>query len=136
MRLINFGLGEVSDRLSILALKILHGEAAGKDAEHWKNERNALIAKLGARTVNGNWIEAYTELAAVNATLWQGEDTLRGLRNLREAARAQWTGAGKTYQESVAEVAIRLQELNDRRAQLIESINKDAGEHLGSEKLT
>ena len=90
-----------------------------------KTEHNALIVKLGARTLNANWLEAYTELAAVNAAIWRNEDELRRLRGNT----TDWDKPQSLL------VAFRSQELNDRRAELIEAINKDAGDHLGSEKL-
>ena len=125
MRLINFGIGEISDRLSILALKILHGTEAEKDVKHWRDEQNALLSKITARTLNGSWFERYTELAAVNAVLWQGEDALREMR----------TEGGVGIFEDAGHLGFRLQALNDRRAELIEAINKEAGDFLGMEKL-
>lgn len=131
MRLINFGAGEVSDRLSILSLKILHGEAIGKDTSHWRNERNALLTKLTDR-LTLQWADAYIELAVVNAAIWQGEDEIRAYRLDHEGTivsrEALW--------EDTAKLAYRIQALNDRRAVLIEQINKSSGEHLGTEKLT
>jgi len=133
VRLINTGLGEFSDRLSILALKILHGDERGSETAHWKTERNALIAKLGARALNANWVEAYIELAAVNAAIWRGEDELR-------AYRAQHVEVVADPRElraltTAVQIAFNLQMWNDRRHELIEAINKDGGDFLGQEKL-
>ncbi len=125
MRLENPGVGEISDRLSILALKVLFGHEQGKDIAHFKAEQGALLSKIRTRTLNGKWFEAYTELAAVNAVLWHAEDTLRALRNQ----------VPSTIVDVACSVAFRIQALNDTRAVLIERINKDAGEHLGGEKL-
>jgi len=142
MRLINFGVGELSDRLSILTLKVLHGGERGQDVTHWRNEQQIVLQKLGARTLNGSWFESYTELAAINGTIWEREDDLREWRKRWEPTGPDSTGLrgpGDGYVAAtaldVAKLAIRLQELNDERAQLIEAINKDAGDFLGQEKL-
>ena len=131
-RLINPGPGDLSDRLSILALKILFGTEAAKDTKHWETERTVLLSKIRALTLNGAWFDAYTELAAVNAALWHAEDDLREIRNgpafigMRPVSELS---------ETVAELAFRIQVLNDRRADLIGRINKDAGDDRGEEKL-
>lgn len=133
MRLINFGAGEICDRLTILALKILHGTAQGKDVAHWQKEQAVLLTKVAAR--NGNWFSAYTELAAVNASIWQGEDELREYRS--QLPHTELVTNPKELQLLVdtVQIAFRLQELNDRRSELVELINKEVGDHLGSEKL-
>ena len=127
MRLVNYGVGEISDRLSILALKLLHGTEAEKDVKHWRDEQNILLPKITTRALGGSWFESYTELAAVNATIWQGEDQLRAYRAMELAAMINI--------RAIIDVAFRLQELNDRRAELIEAINKETGDHIGPEKL-
>lgn len=143
MRLINYGVGEISDRLSILALKILYASAAEKDTAHWRNEQAALLTKIAARTLNGSWFASYTELAAVNSAIWQGEVALREWRTQWKPTEPDSTGLrspGEGYVAAaaltVALLGIHQQALNDRRAQLIEAINKEAGDFLGSEKLT
>jgi hypothetical protein len=126
VRLKNYGVGEVSDRLSILALKRLFGAQTGKDITHFTTEHTALLSEIRSRTLNGKWFEAYTELAAVNAALWHAEDDLRAMRMV-------WDGSA--HQE-IVNTAFRIQDLNDQRAALIERINKDTGEvPLGSEKV-
>lgn len=126
MRLINPGTGEVSDRLTILALKILAGQDAGLDIAHFTAERAALLTKIRAKpSLNGVWFEHVLELAAVNATLWQAEDTLRAAREPH----------GDLTHAEVAQLAYRIQELNDRRGMLVELINKDAGDGEHKEKL-
>lgn len=124
MRLVNPGTGEISDRLSILALKILFAGTAGKDITHFRNEQVALLTQLRGRTLNGKWFEAYSELAAVNAALWHAEDDLRELRGE--------TGGVTTLRAGT--LAFRIQELNDLRAACVEKINKDTGEFGGAEK--
>ena len=122
MRLINFGVGEITDRLSILALKILHAKP-DTDVSHFTHERAALLAKLAGRSLNGAWYEQSVELGAVNGAIWHEEDELRAYRTYRP-----------TDHEIVVEIAFRLQELNDRRHELVAEINKRAGDFFGNEK--
>ena len=126
MRLINFGLGEISDRLSILALKLLFGEAKGQDCTTFQTERTALLQQIRSRTPNGKWFEAYTDLAAVNAALWHAEDDLRNLRTIQDKPEIQGT---------LARLAVGIQELNDRRATLVQQINKESGDGEHKEKI-
>jgi len=139
-RLVNIGVGEVCDRLSILALKILHGGAAGKETTHWQTEQTALFVQIRSRDLTGRWFAAYAELAAVNAALWTAEDTVRELRQ-QAAVWKTPDSSGLTGEEErkrigmqAASVAFWVQELNDRRAELVDQINKEAGEFVGPEK--
>lgn len=126
-RLINPGTGDLLDRLSILSLKLLYGQQAGKETKHFRDERNAVLTKINAADrFTGPVVEAGFELAAVNAALWQAEDELRGYAR----------NAANTNPSIVAECAFRIQSLNDRRAELISLINANTGENLGQEKLT
>jgi len=135
-RLVNIGAGEIVDRLTILALKILYAGQQGKPTEHFEQERNALLVMLRGRELNSGWFEHTIALAAVNGALWRVEDQMRELRNLPNGERAEWAGFGQTFNERVVTTAFRIQELNDERARLVETINKLTGDHLGSEKLT
>jgi hypothetical protein len=126
MRLIDPGVGEVTDRLTILSLKLLFGAETGRDLAHFQKEQSALLAKIRTRDLNGAWFHSLLELAAVNAALWHREDDLRALRS-----------EGQTLQnvDAIVECAFRIQELNDRRAVLIAAINKEAGDGGGEEKV-
>ncbi len=131
MKLINPGAGEISDRLTILALKILHGTEQGKDVAHFEAERSALLSKIHSRTLNAMWFDAVLELAGINAMLWHGEDDLRAWR-LKGSGLAQ--GWEKSAAEEIIRLAFRLQALNDRRAELVQQINKEAGDSVTQEK--
>lgn len=128
MRLINPGAGEISDRLCILALKIVAGGDAGKDVGHFITEQAALLTAIRTRTLNGKWFEAVLALAAVNAFLWQAEDELRAWRAPQQAY-------GPSAMEAIRVVAFRIQALNDRRAVLVQQINQEAGDPADKEKL-
>ena len=127
-RLINFGTGEICDRLSILALKILHAERAGQRVEHFQAEQGGLLGLLAAKVPTHDAWRALFRLSAVNGALWTAEDQMRDLRGKTK---------GATFGRSPEEVercAFAIQDLNDQRAKLIESINRTTGEHDGSEK--
>lgn len=127
MRLIDPGCGELSDRLSILALKVLFGVDAGRDVAHFVREQASILAKLRTRDLNGVWFEHYTALCAVNSALWHAEDDLRNWRENLSANAAE--AAPK-----VVKLAFRIQSLNDKRAELIALINKETGDTDGPEK--
>lgn len=127
MRLIDPGVGEVTDRLTILALKVLYGAEAGKDIAHFQREQSALLAKVRTKDLNGAWFHHCLELAAVNAALWHAEDQLRALR-----ISAPKLGDG--YGEAGL-VGFRIQALNDRRSELVVLINKAAGDVVTEEKV-
>lgn len=127
MRLVNPGAGEIADRFTVVALKVLFGEAAGKDASHFRTEWATLLTKLNTREV-GPWLGQLVELGAVNAALWHAEDDLRAYRESGAATHDE--------RDAVVDLAFRIQALNDHRARLVGEINKAAGEHLGAEKLT
>lgn len=125
-RLINYGLGEVLDRLTILDLKILTATDAGQPIDHWRNEQTILLTQLQARATSMAWLELGLRLAMINGLLWHAEDDLRARRNLPLDA---------AITESSSRIAFRIQDLNDRRSQLIAQINQLTGEHLGPEKV-
>ena len=122
MSLLNPCCGEISDRLTILSLKILHGDAAGKDVTHFVNERNGLLTKLKGRELNGAWFDLVLQLGAVNAALWQRTDELRGY--LEEYERP-----GDMYDwASEGQCGRAIMRLNDERARLVHAINVVSGD--------
>lgn len=131
-RLHNPGPGEILDRLTILALKITHGRLTGISLTHWEDELHALIAISGGILHLGSEKDRTTyvhqlELAAVNGALWQEEDELRRLRLIAQAYEG-WTG-------ETARCGLRIQQLNDRRAELVTLINSNAGVNRPPDKL-
>ena len=128
-RLTNLGAGDYADRLTILALKLLHYGAAGKDVKHLLDERNVLLGKLRGRELNGPWFELVLELSTVNAVLWAATDKLRAILNLHNAAPLH-----ESHVTEAAYLGLDIMRLNDRRAALVDEINKLTGEFLGAEK--
>lgn len=131
-RLINFGLGEICDRISILALKILHGEGKSVDVQHFRQERAALMVKVVTRE-NGRWIEYFTDLAAVNAAIWYAEDMIRGRREAITRCEDEGELAEHHYQAGA--LGLQIATLNDKRAQLIQQINAFVGDDKAVEKV-
>ena len=129
MRLINFGLGEIIDRLTILALKVSYGESALHPVDHFRREQASLYARAaGSTRLSGRVFEAALELSAVNARIWQEEDYLRGRRRQYEDCPED-----VDLLATVA-IAFRIQALNDRRHALLHTINTEVGDAGGLEK--
>lgn len=129
MKLVNFGAGEICDRISILQLKITTGREKGRDTGHWESERAQLLTKIHAKTLNGAWFDGVLELAAVNALIWHAEDDLRDHR-----IRDQHPSNDQGVLETIRDLAFRLQSLNDRRAEIVHWINKEAGDGDAKDK--
>jgi len=115
-RLINFGLGEIVDRLTIVALKIQHEVGP---LGPWQQERQALISLIKPHTADN--VPEWSDLAAVNNQLWAAEDIMRGYRGRKLHLTAH-------DHFDISECAMRIQELNDERAQLIRSVNQSQGD--------
>jgi len=113
MNLANPGVGDVLDRLTILARKAVETngrkEFQTEFAELCEKHRDALELVSFVRGL---------DLAALNAAIWQREDKIRDLKA---------AGAFGTY---TAQIAYEIQDLNDRRAALIAEINGTPGEKL------
>ncbi len=131
MRLINYGAGEIVDRLTILSLKIAH---APENNDHFRNEQVVLLMKLRACNGITSYLDELLELATVNGLLWHAEDEIRDWRK-RFELHAVSEVEDPAARHMVSLIAFSIQELNDRRAGLVEAINLKTGEHRGSEKL-
>lgn len=114
MRVLNPGPGEIVDRLTVVARKIVEG---GERGEHFKDEMMELVQfyNNNCRTIDGA-ISLVISLAAINAAIWQREDELRAYRLGKPPGTTDFT-----------QLAFRIQELNDRRADLVKQINVAAG---------
>ncbi len=109
MRLLNYGPGEVWDRLTILARKMVE---ASPDVQYVGDSpyHKEFIELLSGLCKQSNTVLV---LGAVNAAIWQREDDLRRFRI-----------AGGNLDEAVA-TACEIQRLNDRRADLVQHLNDD-----------
>ena len=125
MKLVDPGIGDVLDRLTILALKVAVGREQGRDVTHFEREQTALLAKIRSRDHSGPWFALTLELATINALLWHAEDDLRALREER---------LGPDDMAVAVALGFRIQVLNDQRADRIAKINKEAGDQTGPEK--
>ncbi len=114
-RLINFGLGEIVDRLTILGLKITHYP----ESAVFTTERDQLIAMIKPRTADT--IDEWAQLARVNNALWQAEDRMR-------AHRDGFHQLSLNDRLDVADLGLACQSLNDERAELIRTINESQGD--------
>ncbi len=115
-RLINFGLGETVDRLTIIALKMQH--EVGSLAP-WQHERSKLIIRIFPHTAET--VPEWRDLAKVNNQLWMAEDKMRAYRGSVPRLTLHVLA-------DVGELGMRCQALNDERAQLIASINQSQGD--------
>ncbi len=116
MRLINPSPGELLDRKTILLLKIEAGGRRQLDVAHFQQELELIEAALA------DWLrrnpaadrracdELGSELAEVNRKLWDAEDEVRALP--------------RSETERLAELAKRIPELNDRRSELVQRVNR------------
>lgn len=129
MRLVNSSLGEIADRLSILSLKLLYAALAEKPADHFRREQALLLAKMRGHQTNGKWFDGYMDLATVNGAIWQLQEAMGQYRQLDVEPE-------KETLMTIGRIALRLQDLNFRRAELVRQIDVDAGEgDTGEEKL-
>lgn len=116
-RLLNPGLGDYADRLTILELKIADAEKKGRSATHFEIERKAVLKHLAGMGRDYVLVsELVDQLWHVNAEIWRGTDIVRALA-------PQWESARETDVYALAEGAVMLQRLNDRRAELVRLIS-------------
>jgi hypothetical protein len=132
-RLMNPGIGDYLDRLTILELKVQYGNAAGKNVEHFERERGQVLGKINGSTRVQT--EMLTALAVVNARLWQAEDQLREYRRNPQELLSVTNAVTLPQLVEVRNLAFRIQDMNDHRAALIRQINAHSGDDQGPEKL-
>lgn len=126
-RLLNPGLGELADRLTILELKLGHAPA-GMDVEHFRAEHAQVqmrIDNLLKHVQQRLLIVAHVrQLKAQNAVLWELEDRMA-------------TAAKDVHAQDYREVAVLGTDIwraNQIRNQVIAEINALAGTPRGAEK--
>ena len=113
MRSPPYGPGDVIDRLSVLTLKIHH------KGERYEREFGVLSGNAKGIVEGPDRLDALA-LAAINGELWGHEDQIRRFRE-------QLTDDERMDPDprDVARIAIEIQELNDRRQQLVTKLNGD-----------
>ncbi len=116
MRLIDPGPGELIDRLTILELKLATCPRSQEDHFMW--EREQIFVLLALRRIPKLDAER-RELAEINRTIWDAIDELRGAKDDATAAHF-----GRLAMQS-----------NDRRAEVIETINRLCGLEGRQEKI-
>lgn len=116
MRLIHPSPGELLDRKTILHLKIAAGRQRNVEVGHFREELQMIEAALAewlrknAGADRRAYDEATEELAEVNRKLWQAEDQVRQL--------------SRSERDRLADLAKLIPELNDRRADLVQRVNR------------
>ncbi len=122
MRLINPGLGELLDRLTILRLKIQHLEATDHFA--WERSRICVLIEEQAQwmpdSVRTQMEALELRLAETNKAIWESEDRVRVLRQRFLDDPYPLTG---TEAIAAAKAGFYSQQLNDRRSALVHEIN-------------
>lgn len=133
-RLLSPGLGELLDRLTILRLKIIHGQqkqggtGAYKHFEAEEAQINMLLDRMGHPDDN-DVLLLQVKLQQVNAKLWELEDEM--------AVFAVADTAVIDLVDSIrcSTVAVQIWRMNRERNALIHEINTLAGCATGPEKL-
>lgn len=130
MRVLNPGPGEIVDRLTVVARKIVEGGGKHFHAEMFELTKaiKELTLPIEPEEINFQlFIVNIYALAATNAAIWQREDELREMRGKFISDSPSYRDFVNTCGEEIAELAFRIQELNDQRAELVKEINKAAG---------
>jgi len=114
--LMNPSPGELVDRKTILHLKIEAGRRKQVDIGHFQKELEMIEAALAdwfrkSPGADRRACDATTgDLADVNQQLWRAEDEVRQL--------------ARSERDRLAELAKLIPELNDRRAALVQQVNR------------
>lgn len=117
--LLDPGLGDLLDRLTILLLKIKYGQRLKRPVEHFEVEYKAVRDRIG--TFNGHYREESRDrLLELNEGIWLATDQFRqATTNAQKAA-----------------LGMKMVDLNDRRASLIRVLNQAGGDTRPPEKVS
>src|SRR5262245_45524941 len=112
-KLHNPGPGDLADRLTVLALKVVLKPFEGQPSAGYIEERAgveiALHHQQGLSPDASTRLAQMVDLATLNAAIWMKEDELRALRN------AMQPGATVAQLQNAGAVGMQIQALNDRR---------------------
>jgi hypothetical protein len=115
---VEVSIGEVLDKISILAIKLNKIE----DKDKLKNIQKE-FEKLTSQVTSGMYMDrVYLELCKVNQKLWNVEDKLRDHERLNN------------FNEDFINLARSVYKLNDKRAEIKKEINIKYGSELIEEK--
>ena len=139
MRMLQPSPGEAVDRQTILSLKMHHGAKKGMNVKAFVDENNELQRYLeqnffliAPKALQDPYDRAFNALKEVNRQLWDLEDEIRNLK-------IEFGGGGLSAQEMarvisgqihlpaslrIIEISLLIPELNDRRAKLVQEINR------------
>ena len=112
MSLLDPSVGDLVDRLSILKLKIQFGEEAQKSIGHFETERAAVLHRLNGVNLSTPEID---KLFFVNEAIWTTTDEMRTVCDAHDEPK----------QARFGRIILRL---NDQRAELIQTINRQHGD--------
>ena len=129
MRLIEPDIGEVLDRMAILQLKLHVGMYKNVPTASWEEELRQLDKYLEKKMQNyqrtatsfsnDQFSSANSRLNIVNAKLWEAEDEIRKYRKSSDLTDAE--------KAEVCLIALRIADLNDVRAVLVNELNQMFG---------
>lgn len=125
MNLLRPDTGDILDRMTIVARKTVERP----DDKHFGEELGMLVAALGERLFTGAWVAKLMRLAAINAANWQAEDEFRGYRKLLGDPEIVLP------YEKLTAMAMKVQALNDSRADLVLELNRACGASAHQEKI-
>jgi hypothetical protein len=115
---VEVSIGEVLDKISILAIKLNKIE----DKDKLRNIQKE-FEKLTSQVTSGMYMDrVYLELCKVNQKLWNVEDKLRDHERLNN------------FNEDFINLARSVYKLNDKRAEIKKEINIKYGSELIEEK--
>jgi hypothetical protein len=122
-------IGEVLDRMSILQLKLNVGMRKNVPTASWEEELRVLdnylqrkiqgYQRTATSFSNDQFSNANARLGIVNAKLWEAEDRIRVYRKAGSLTDSEKMELG--------EFGLRIADLNDVRAQLVNELNQMFG---------
>jgi hypothetical protein len=122
MAFLNPSIGDLWDRALVLDLKIMHGWAQGKDVSHFRQELSDIqritIKSLGNKDLG----KILRELRNVHERLW-------------DATSLQWEAKDDASPFFLAWLAKETRDLNRKRTELKEQIEKLFNEWKGQDKI-
>jgi hypothetical protein len=112
-------IGDLIDRLMILALKIEECDVLRKDSKHFRDEAAEIgFALEKSATPNASMYCRIARLAAINAMIWFAEEAV---------AQSPFSEGEPTDHIEVLRVLVRIRDLNRVRAKVIDAFEPARG---------